>query len=216
MNNRQIILRCADVNSRYMRLPAGSVSGLKKLPELYKRMATQSLVCAHAWVEDMPCPNHEPAVDAFWWGIVAWADAFGLSVGVDQTEWGRLFVAPHGEFASYLKPFGLPGVIFTWDKPLPEVSGSPADIIIRLDTLWMEMVIKLTTKWGLLAHLKDKAALTEAQKLGADLRNPGSLAYRAYLESDIKFFRKLFVNFPFSQGVRKQLDDFIDKAEESL
>ncbi|MBA7623236.1 hypothetical protein ES703_30629 [subsurface metagenome] len=209
MNNRQIILRCADVSSRYMRLPAGSVSGLKKLPELYKRMAIQSLVCAHAWVEDIPCPNHEPAVDAFWWGIVAWADAFGSSVGVDQTEWGRVFVSPHDEFASYLRPNGLP-------EPLPEVSGPPADVIIRLDTLWMERVIQLTSKWGLLAHLKDKGALAEAQNLGADLRNPGSPAYKAYLESDLEFFRKLFVNFPFSQGVRKQLDDFIAKAEESI
>lgn len=209
MNNRQIILRCTDVNSRYIRLPAGSVSGLKNLRKLYKRMATQSLVCAHAWVEDMPCPNHEPAVDAFWWGVVAWADAFGLSMGVDQTEWGRVFVAPHDEFASYLRPNGLP-------EPLPVVSGPPADIILRLDTLWMERVIKLTTRWGLMAHLKDKGALSEAQNLGADLRNPGSPAYKAYLESDLEFFRKLFVNFPFSQGVRKKLDDFITKAEESL
>lgn len=209
MNNREIMLKCTQVNSDYMRLPAGKVDGLKKLPGFYKRMATQSLVCAHAWREDMPCPGHEPAVDAFWWGIVAWADAFGSSVGVDQTEWGRVFVAPHDEFASYLKPNGLP-------EPLGVVSGPPADVIIRLDTLWMEKVIKLTTTWGLLAHIKDKDALVEAQRLGDELRNPGSPTYRAYLESDLKFFRKLFVNFPFSQGVRKKLDDFIIKAEESL
>ncbi|MBA7658232.1 hypothetical protein ES703_66181 [subsurface metagenome] len=207
MNNREIILKCTEVNLKYMRLPAGKVDGFKNLTEFYKRLAKQSLDCAAAWVADNPCPDHEPAVDAFWWGAVAWSDAFGLSIGVDQVEWGRVFIAPHHEFADYLRPGKPP-------EPLPPVDGSPANIIMELDALWMERVIKLTTKWGLMAHLKDKGALTEAQRLNADLRNPHSKAHTAYLESDLTLFRHLFNNFPFSDGLRKQLDDFITRAEE--
>lgn len=206
MNNREIILKCTQVNRDYMKLPAGKVDGLKNLTELYKRMANQSYNCANAWVEDRACPDHEPATDAFWWGVVVWAEAFGLSFGFDWTEWGSKFVQPHYDFAQYLRP-GLVSECF------PLVSGPPADIILQLDALWMERVIQLTTKWGLMTHLKDKGALSESQKLGDDLRNPHSPAYKAYLESDLKFFRALFRNFPFSQALRKQLDDFIAKAE---
>ena len=227
MNNPEIILKCMEVNCEYMRLPAYllkeiRVEDLGDLVRLYERIANQGKTCAQAWIKGSPCPKHEPVVDAFLWGIVAWADAFGLSVLAvgDQEEWGQAFISPHFEFANYLSPVDRDQVL--WQRsygkapePLPVIySGHPADVILKLDALWMERVIKLTTKWGLMAHLKDKGALTEARQLSADLRNRESLAYKAYLESDLDFFRALFKNFPFSQGVRKQLDDFITRAEE--
>ncbi|MBA7658982.1 hypothetical protein ES703_66945 [subsurface metagenome] len=208
MNNREIILKCTEVNLKYMRLPA-KVDGLKNLTELYKRMAKQSFDCAAAWVAGNPCPDHEPATDAFWWGVVVWAEAFGLSFGFDWTEWGSKFVQPHYDFAQYLRP----GLV---SERFPLISGPPADIILRLDALWMERVIQLTTKWGLMAHLKDKGALTEAQKLGADLRNPRSPAYKAFLESDLTFFRHLFKPFPFSEQTRKHINAWLKRAEEAL
>lgn len=209
MNNREIMLNCTRVNRDYMRLPAGKVDGLKHLAVLYKRMAVQSYDCAHAWLEDRACPDHEPATDAFWWGVVAWADAFGLSFELDQVEWGRKFMAPHWEFASYLRPDETP-------DSLDVVEGSPADIILRLDAVWMERVIQLTTKWGLMAHLKDKGALSESHKLGADLRNPESPAYKVYLKSDLDFFDKLFRIFKFSPETMGRLDALLGLARESL
>ncbi|MBA7714012.1 hypothetical protein ES703_123025 [subsurface metagenome] len=80
----------------------------------------------------------------------------------------------------------------------------------------MELVVRLTARWGLLTHLKDGAALAEAERLNEDLQNPHSPAYKAYLESDLGFFRALFKNFPFSAGLRKKLDEFITRAEETL
>jgi len=209
MNNREIMLKCTQVNRDYMRLPAGKVDGLKHLTALYRRLADQSCACALAWVEDKACPEHEPAVDAFWWGVVEWADAFGISVGVDKDEWGRIFIRPHLEFADYVLPGPHP-------EPMPFVGGPPADVILRLDAAWMERVIKLTTKWGLLAHLKDKGALGEAEHLGSELRNPASPSYKAYLESDLKFFRKLFVNFPFSIQTTSQLEGWLGEAARAL
>ena len=165
MKHKEIILNCTRVNHQYMRLPAGKVAGLETMTELYRRIASQSLDCAQAWVQDSPCPDHEPATDAFWWGVVAWADAFGLSMGVDQTEWGRLFMYPHREFANYLRPSIPP-------PPLEEVTDSPANVILTLDATWTELVIKLTAEWGFLHHLKDSGAILEAQMLQGELRNP--------------------------------------------
>lgn len=192
-----------------MRLPAGKVAGLEAMTDLYKRIASQSLDCAQAWVQDSPCPDHEPAVDAFNWAIVAWSDAFGLSMGVDQVEWGREFVYPHDEFANYLRPGRPP-------EPLPTVDGSPANIILTLDALWTELVIKLTAKYGLLHHLKDKDAMIEAQSLQGELQNPNSPAYKAFLESDLNFFHHLFKPFPFSQKTRKHINAWLKRAEEAL
>ena len=101
-------------------------------------------------------------------------------------------------------------------EPLPEVDGSPADIIMKLDALWMERVIKLTAKWGFLHHLKDKAAMDEAQQLGAQLRDPGNPAYKAYLESDLAFFRALFKPFSFSVPTRTHINNCLKQAEEAL
>lgn len=207
MNHKEIMLNCAQVNQSYMRLPAGKVDGLETMAALYKRIANQSLQCAQAWVQDSPCPDHEPAVDAFWWGVVAWADAFGLSMGVDQTEWGNLFMYPHQEFANYLRPNGLPA-------PLDVVEGSPADIILTLDAMWTEKVIKLTAQWGLFHHLKDKGAMLEAISLQADLVKPGSPVRKAFLESDLLFFRHLFLPFSFTESTRKHITDWLKRAEE--
>ena len=209
MNHKKIMLNCTRVNRQYMRLPVGKVAGLEAMTELYKRIASQSLTCAQAWVNDSPCPDHEPATDAFWGAIVAWADAFGLSMGVDQIEWGRVFVYPHNEFANYLRPGRPP-------EPLPTVNGSPANIILTLDALWTELVIKLTTKYGLLHHLKDKGALIEAQSLQGELQNPDSPTYKAFLESDLNFFRKLFKPLPFSEKTKKYITDWLKQAEEAL
>lgn len=214
MNNREIMLHCTKVNHDYMRLPAGKVAGLEALTALYKRIASQSLQCAQAWVQDSPCPKHEPAIDAFWWSVVAWADTFGLCIGVDQKEWGRTFISPHYEFACYIKP--LKDALFGGNapEPLPQVDGSPADIILKLDALWMERVITLTAKWGLLHHLKDKQAMTEAQHLDDELRNADSPAYKAYLESDLAFFHALFKPLPFSEETRNHIDAWLKSAEE--
>lgn len=209
MNHREIMLNCTRVNHQYMRLPAGKVTGLEAMTELYKRIASQSLTCAQAWVQDSLCPDHEPAIDAFWWGVVAWADAFGLSMGVDQVEWGRVFIYPHHQFANYLRPGRPP-------EPLPEVEGSPADIILELDAQWTALVIKLTAQWGFFHHLKDSGAMLEAQRLQGELRNPGSPAYEAFLESDLTFFRHLFKHLPFSERTRKYINAWLKRAEEAL
>jgi len=209
MNHKEIILNCTRVNHQYMRLPAGKVTGLEAMTELYKRIASQSLACAQAWVQDSPCPDHEPATDAFWWGVVAWSDAFGLSMGVDMAEWSRLFVYPHDQFANYLRPGNPP-------SPLEPVNESPASVILTLDATWTELVIKLTAEWGFFHHLKDSGAMLEAQRLQGELRTPGSPAYKAFLESDLTFFRHLFKHFPFSEQTKKYINAWLKRAEEGL
>lgn len=207
MNNREIMLKCIQVSCDYMRLPAGVVEGYSKVAALYQRIANQALECAQAWLKDKPCPVHEPAVDAFFWAVIAWADAFGLSIGVHPLEWGRKFIAPHHEFADYLRPSRPP-------EPLSPVDSSPAGIILELDARWTALVIKLTARWGLTHHLKDVGAMVEAQRLQGELRRPDSPAYKAYLRSDLEFFKALFRNFPFSYKTRQHLDQFLQKAEE--
>jgi hypothetical protein len=209
MNNKEIILNCMEVNYKYMRLPAGELHNYKKLAALYQRLAGQLLQCAKAWLDDEPCPEHEPACDAFIWGVVEWAEAFGTSVGVDSVEWADVFIRPHEQFANYLLAGPHP-------EKLPFLGGAPADIILRLDVIWMERVVKLTAKWGLQQHLKDVLALREAQSLEKELRSPDSPAYRAYLDSDIAFFKALFPIFPFSKNLKSRLDEFIAAAGDGL
>lgn len=209
MDIKEIILNCTKVNHQYMRLPAGKVAGLESMTNLYKRISSQSLDCAQAWVQDSPCPDHEPATDAFWWGVVAWSDALGLSMGVDMAEWSRLFVYPHEQFANYLKPGNPP-------PPLAQVNESPANVILTLDAMWTELVIKLTARWGLLHHLKDKGAMLEALSLQGELCTLGSPAYKAFLESDLTFFRHLFKAFPFSEQTQKYIAAWLKRAEEGL
>lgn len=209
MDIKQIMLNCAKVNNRYMRLPSGKVAGLETMTALYKRIASQSLQCAKAWYNDQPCPQHEPATDAFWWGIVAWSDAFGLSMGVDPVEWGQTFVFPHEQFANYLRPGEPP-------PPLNAVDGSPSNVIMTLDAKWAGLVISLTAQWGLFHHLKDQVAMIEAQNLQGELLNPQSAAYKAFLESDLVFFRALFKPFPFSDVTRNYINGWLKRAEEAL
>lgn len=209
MDIKAIMLNCTKVNQRYMRLPAGKVAGLETMTDLYKRIASQSIQCAEAWHRDEPCPEHEPAVDAFWWAVVSWADAFGLSMGVDQVEWGQKFIFPHDMFANYLRP-GTP------PAPLSTVDGSPANIIMELDARWMVLVISLTAQWGMIHHLKDSRAISEAQHLEAELRNPASPAYKAYLKSDLAFFRALFKPFPFNQQTKEHIDAWLKEVEAVL
>ena len=216
MDIKEIILNCAKVNHKYMRLPAGKVVGLEAMTDLYKRIAIQSLQCAEEWYNDRPCPDHEPAVDAFWWGIVAWSDAFGLSMGVDMAEWSLNFVFPHEQFANYLRPGMPPPPLEPILCPLHSANGSPADVILTLDAKWTELVIRLTAQWGLLHHLKDQGAMWEAQRLEGELQNPASPSYKAFLESDLVFFRNLFKHFPFSEHTQKYIASWLKRAEEAL
>jgi hypothetical protein len=205
-NIRELMHNCCEVNCEYMRLPAGDLANYQTLSALYQRIADQSLLCAGTWLRNHRCPDHEPAVDAFWWGVVSWAQAFGLSIGAEQDEWERVFVEPHIEFASYLKHGD-------YAEPLPIVGGPPADIILRLDALWMERVVKLTGRWGFLQHMKDMPALHEAQNLERELRAPDGDVRDAYLRSDLKFFQALFKPFPFKSETRQQLRDWLAMAD---
>jgi len=207
MNNREIILKCTEINRDYMRLPAGMVQGYQAMVNLYQRIANQSVECAQAWVEDKPCPSHEPAVSAFWWAVVSWADAFGSSIGVDMEEWDTVFVAPHDQFASYLMPRSR-------SEFLPVVVGSPAQIVMELDSSWTDLVIRLTIRFGGI-NLRDRRALVGARHLQQELRKEGSPVYKAYLQSDLEFFRQLFKNFTFSEKTVMALGDWLLKLEEA-
>lgn len=209
INPRDLILHCQMVNVEYTRLPAGKVDGYKNLVNLYKRIAKQGLDCALCWANDAPCPEHEPAVDAFFWAVTAWAEAFGQSIPVDTTEWSKVVVRPHVMFAQYLRP----GEYF---ERLPILGGPAADIIIRLDALWMGQVVKLTGKWGLFQHMKDLPAVNEARRLDAELKKQFSPAYLAYLQSDLEFFEEFFKPFPFTEEVRVKLDSFLASARLAL
>jgi len=209
MNNREIILRCMEVNADYMRLPAGMLQEYRSMVNLYQRSADQLKECAQAGVEDKPCPAHEPATDGFIWAVVSWAEAFGQSIGVDMEEWDRVFVAPHDQFASYLKPRGRS----EWISP---VAGSPAQIVMELDARWTDLVIRLTIRFGIKQHLKDRKAMIEARHLQQELRKEGSPVYKAYLQSDLAFFKQLFKNFPFSEKTVMALGDWLLKLEEAV
>jgi hypothetical protein len=206
VNEKKLMRHCCEVNCKYMRLPAGSLDEYRNIAGLYQRLADQSLLCSQAWLQDEACPGHEPAADAFWWAVTSWAEAFGISIGADMSEWERVFVRPHHRFADYL----LCG-------PHPEViephAGLPADTILELDVRWMKLVVSLTSKWGMLAHLKDMPALHEAQRLEKALRAENGAARAAYLKSDLNFFRELFRPFPFEPHTRQQLNDWLAMAD---
>lgn len=208
-NPRELMLHCTWVNEAYMRLPAGMVNGYSLVADLYKRLATQSRICAEAWVNDQRCPAHEPAVDAFWVAVVPWAVSFGQSLGVPQYEWRNLFVAPHEQFVEYLCEGR------SCDE-LPIVSGTPSEIIMRLDAEWMKMVASLTGRWAFWSYLKDMPALVQAKALDSALQQPGSEAQRAYLTSDLVFFRQLFAPFPFSAKMRADIGVILLAVEEEI
>ena len=133
-----------------------------------------------------------------------------------MVEWGRMFVFPHEQFANYLRPGKPPAPLVAILCPLHSRNESPANVILTLDATWTELVIKLTAKWGLLHHLKDKDAMIEAQRLQGELRDPRTITYKAFLESDLTFFRHLFKHFPFCETTKKYIDAWLKKAEEAL
>lgn len=208
-----VMVHCTTMNYGYMRLP-GKAKGFDAVANLYKCLAVESLSCALAWQHgEMEPPEHEPAVEAFWWGVVAWADAFGRCLDLDEEEWYSKFVAPHRDFAWYLRPYqrGVqPPEDLLW-RPL--TPGGPWGsqrgwVILELDARWTALVIKLTARWGLWHHLKDLRALWQALRLMRELRAAKATA-RAYLESDIHFFRKLFEPFDFSEDTRLKIEGFL-------
>ncbi len=203
---RGLIRHCCEVNCNYMRLPAGQLERYPNLIDLYQRIADQSLECANAWVRNLTCPDHEPAVDAFWWAVSAWAETFGLSAGMPTQEWFTIFVYPHIEFARYLKPEGSVDAI-------DPHAGKPAETILELDVRWMKRVMILTGAWGWFVHLKDVPAVEDARCLERELRSEDSEARDAYLHSDLIFFHELFKPFPFKEKTREQLMDWLDMAE---
>ncbi len=230
MNERELILNCAQVNADYMRLPAGQLKGYEKLVKFYQWTADQSLLCAGAWRRDKLCPAHEPAVTAFWAAIIPWAQALGSNMGVDWGEWGNVFIKPHSQFVRYLGAKNyLERPIPVWQTPPTVVS--PAAQILYHDVMWTRLVIKLTARWGLLYHLKDIPVLIQARKLMGELVRPfgkqeietGGLWRRpppplptelqhAYLMSDIEFFYKLFEPVAFSPGTRSKIEGFLRTA----
>ena len=207
MNHSETIIKCMEANTAFMRGPAGKLDEYQALSQLYERIASQCLGCAWAWMQEQPCPSHEPAVDAFMWNIVAWAEALGMSIGVDMAEWSATFVYPHDQFASYLKPRSR-------TEHLDPVTGDPAKVVMELDVAQMNLGIRLTAKWGLVHHLKDRAALGEARRLGKELLREGSPAQKAYLLSDLQFLNVIFEYFPFSEKTRERLDAWILQLEE--
>lgn len=206
MTYAEVMLHCTGVNARYI-LPAGfdAVAGL------YRRIASESLCCALAWRNQPrfgePCPRHEPATSAFWHSVVAWADAFGRHLGLDEEEWYSKFVAPHRDFAWYLRPYQR-GVQPPEDL-LSKAFSPGGPWLLELDARWTALVIKLTARWGVLHHLRDLRALWQALRLMRELRSTDSPVARAYLESDIEFFRELFKPFPFSDETRGKIDRFL-------
>lgn len=209
MKYAEVMLHCTYVNAWY-NLPAGfdAVAGL------YRRLAWQSQRCARAWAAPgLPCPPHEPATSAFWWGVVAWADAFGRRLGLDEAEWYSKFVAPHRDFAWYLRPYQR-GVHPPRD--LLKSLNPDGPWLLELDARWTALVIKLTARWGVLHHLKDLRALWQALRLMRELRRTDSPVARAYLKSDIQFFRELFKPFDFSDETRGKIDHFLARAEKDI
>ena len=233
MDERQLILYCAQVNHKYMGLPAGQVKGFEKVTALYKRLSLDSLACAQAWFEGNPRPpKHEPAVDAFWWALVPWCQAMGRDIGVDKQEWGRIFSHPHYAFARYLRETSPapvwpqtnlipwrrdPAVAFTGNTLIQDgrFSTVAANVILYNDVEWTKMVIRLTTRWGVLQHIKDIGALLQVRRLLKELKPPymDTGVQRAYLASDIEFFRDLFRPFQFTQRTRDIIEQWLTAAE---
>jgi len=202
---RELIHCCCEVNCEYMRLPAGELRNYKTLSSLYQSLADQSLLCAGAWLRSKPCPEHEPAVDAFWWGVVAWSEAFGISAGMPPQEWRRVFVQPHLDFADYLR----------YGEDVEQIephAGLPAEVIIELDVRWMKLVMNLTSRWGFVHHMKDILALREAKRLERELQQEDGPVREAYLRSDLKFFEALFEPFPFRDQTQQQIKDWLAMA----
>ncbi|KKM87065.1 hypothetical protein LCGC14_1272680 [marine sediment metagenome] len=228
MDEKELILHCAQVNNEYMGKAAGQVKGYEKITALYRRLSKESLACAQAWLEGKPKPpKHEPALDAFWWALVPWAHAMGRDMRVDQREWFDKFVKPHYAFARYLHeghPFS--GRWFFIDPQGAQRRGVPAsvwpqlwpaseawNVILYNDVRWTKMVIGLTARWGVLQHFKDLPALWQTLRLLKELAPP----YRRntqheFLVSDVEFFHELFKPFSFSRETDVMIQQFLRRA----
>ena len=221
MTAPEVMAKCAATNLAYLQATPAGRAGYGAVVRLYERIASQSLDCARAWEAGMPCPPHEPAVDAFWWGAAAWANVFCADVaswlgpvhaGVIHNELQEGFCQPHREFAQWLRP-EIPGArLVASYSPQLNVS-SPAGIILGHDAAWTLLVIRLTARWGLLHHLKDLPGLCQSLLLVRRLRRWPDTVARAYLESDVAFLRELFGHFDFSTHVWLALDDFLEAAD---
>ncbi len=230
LSNSEVILRCMDTNVRYMATTPAGKAGYPAVVRLYQRIAKESLDCAAAWVAGNPCPPHEPATSAFWWGVAAWASDFTRDVlswhsggqplpgrGVLFQELQDIFCRPHREFAQWLKPRSFGTVISLWDfADTYEVDhiGSPARIILLHDAAWTAKVMRLTARWGLVHHLKDLPALVQGLLLMRRLKRPGDPVGRAYLDGDLVFLKELFGHFPFTPQTQAVLDHFLEDALE--
>lgn len=229
MRTQSVILHCAQVNYDYMRQPAGQLKGYERVTALYKSLALQSWACAQAWVEGNPRPpEHEPAIDAFWWALIPWSLAIGRDMGLDKKELGKIFVHPHYEFARYLRD-ASPEPVWPQTKLIPwrttdntewklhdgRFSTVAANVILYNDVVWTKMVIRLTARWGLLHHLKDIPALLQVRRLLKELMPPytDNAVQRAYLASDTQFFRQLFQPFEFTQRTWDIIEQWITAAE---
>ena len=207
-DERYLILHCNQVNLDYMRLPAGQLRRYQNIKNIYDRLAKQSLACATAWVNGQECPDHEAAVDAFWWATVSWAEAFGQAIGADAADWDQVFVTPHVSFATYLRPI--------FSKPqLDNVSGSCVEIIMGLDVTWIKALMKMTAAWAWLFYLKDMGAFSEGKQLESE-SNCDSEVRVAYIKSDLEFFDRLFAPFNLSVENRNYLKQFLNKAKDEV
>jgi hypothetical protein len=223
----ETMVRCAATNLAYMRATPAGKAGYGAVVRLYHRLAAQGLACAQAWAARGPCPPHEPAVDAFWWGVAAWAPMFSVDVlcwaghGDDRLlhhELQEAFCRPHLEFARWLRPLrpeerGARLVSAYFPRA---GSATPGRMVLRHDAAWTRLVIRLTAGWGLLHHLKDLPALGQALLLLRHLERWPDPVARAYLESDLAFLRELFGHFDFTPGLRAALESFLARAGEEV
>ncbi|KKN39344.1 hypothetical protein LCGC14_0744490 [marine sediment metagenome] len=218
------MLKCAATNVAYMRATPAGRQGYGALVKLYESIAGASLNCAREWADDNPCPPHQPAVDAFWWAVAVWAVRFTTDVvgwaappreGLLLQEVQEVFTRPHIEFASWLRPV-RPGDRVSEYPFVTRWPPNPGLMILAHDIAWTRAVIRLTARWGLVHHLKDLRALGQSVLLIHHLsRGPrNSTIARAYLGSDLVFFRRLFRHFDFSPELRGVLDRFLAAADE--
>lgn len=215
-STKELILHCTQVNEDYMKLPAGMIPDYRNLANLYRRMAGTSRECAEAWIKNRTCPEHETAVDAFWWAVWNWADAFGRSFKLETREWQKKFILPHFEFARYLRPIDNSRHSEV-DRYIETIRGEPSEIILELDIRWMKQVVYFTARWNFWGYFpRESPSLVQAKKLESALRKPGSEAQKAYLESDLIFFRQLFAGFPFSDEMKMSLDNILCRVEREI
>ena len=229
-HHRDIIRLCAQTNWAYMATqPAGQIEEFQRVRRIYDRLATQGYECAQAWLEGRAPPPHEPGVDAFWWAVAAWSNAFMhdvLSVSPIYLAQGKEvqerisrqvsenFYLPHLEFAKYLRP--RPSGVIAYDPMDLRNTYAHGQIILAHDAKWTRLGVRLAVRWHPLYLVKEFRTIREAVRLSGALRNslpsekwaplppgPGEPSYnpiaRAYLESDLVFLRELFGHF---EGLR--------------